>query len=394
MATESVLEESESQVENQNGAMMVETDQHGQDPVAPENTTEGRSNPTLNTPPPAPDHNAGVELEAVPNNAPNEDTKSACNRAPTTKEALYAHTGDLSYFVHGWWSVSILEDEDIVREIKTYLETIGKFAGAEAVVELLSQPETQAQLGIPKAISLCTAQRWMQCCGGFCWRKTPKGQYLDGHERADVVDYRQKVFLPFWKGEPDTTRPMILQPGEKPVLIWFHDELIFFANDRRLIRWVGNNEQATPFKKGEGSTILVANFVSESARVIFRPGVNWDGYFTCNQVVEELKNAIKIVEESYPEYTHVFIYDNAPSHTKRPDDAITARQMPKKAVPEFPRPVVKKVPFMSIRKFAAQTQRFVDAYVANKRGPEAIEWATKTFRSHRQTPTHLAFSQI
>jgi hypothetical protein len=81
---------------------------------------------------------------------------------------------------------------------------------------------------------------------------------------------------------------------------------------------------------------------SESARVIFRPGVNRDGYFTCDQVVKQLKNAVEIVEDSFPEYNHIFIYDNAPSHTKRPEDAITARQMPKKSVPEFPRPVLKK----------------------------------------------------
>ncbi|KAJ1299678.1 hypothetical protein OPQ81_011070 [Rhizoctonia solani] len=55
---------------------------------------------------------------------------------------------------------------------------------------------------------------------------------------------------------------------------------------------------------------------------------------------------------------------------------------------------VDSVPLLSIRKFAARTQRFVDAYVDNKCGLEAIEWATKTFRSHRQTPAHLAFNEI
>jgi hypothetical protein len=45
-------------------------------------------------------------------------------------------------------------------------------------------------------------------------------------------------------------------------------------------------------------------------------------------------------------------------------------------------------------RFAARTQRFVDAYFNDKSGPEAIEWATKTFRSHRQTPAHLTFDQI
>ncbi|KAJ3810917.1 hypothetical protein F5876DRAFT_40738 [Lentinula aff. lateritia] len=31
----------------------------------------------------------------------------------------------------------------------------------------------------------------------------------------------------------------------------------------------------------------------------------------------------------YPEYKHVFVYDNAPSHLKRPDGTLSARKMPK-----------------------------------------------------------------
>lgn len=72
--------------------------------------------------------------------------------------------------------------------------------------------------------------------------------------------------------------------------------------------------------------------------MVFRPGSNRDGYFTCNQVVQQLENAVKIVNEAYPEYTHVFVYDNAPSHTKRPEDAISARNMPKNPTEMFPRP--------------------------------------------------------
>jgi len=33
--------------------------------------------------------------------------------------------------------------------------------------------------------------------------------------------------------------------------------------------------------------------------------------------------------EYYPEYEHKFIYDNAPSHLKRPKGSVTARNMPK-----------------------------------------------------------------
>lgn len=57
-------------------------------------------------------------------------------------------------------------------------------------------------------------------------------------------------------------------------------------------------------------------------------------------MVEQLRNAIKIVKDTFPQFTHVFIYDNAPSHTKRPNDAISARRMPKSSVQEFPRSTV------------------------------------------------------
>ncbi|KDN45054.1 hypothetical protein RSAG8_05227, partial [Rhizoctonia solani AG-8 WAC10335] len=358
-------------------------------------------------------------------------------------------------------------------------------------------------------------------------------------------------------GIPDPQRPILIGEGEKPVVVWFHDESIFFANDRRIVRWIGADEHATPFKKGEGNTIMVADFVcpqfgwlkgknGESARVVFRPGVNRDGWFTCNKVVSQLEKAVKIVQETYPEYTHVFVYDNAPSHTKRPEDAISARSMPKGEVAVFPRPYTVKgpngttqkvtpprmelgrlpdgtaqsfywpddhervnqrgwfkgmaqilrerglhevaakkaeclgfkcepgrtdcccrralfsqpdfesrdsnleeaarklgtrviflpkyhcelnpieqcwgyakrkyrqmpptnkesvmikyvidaidsVPIQSIRKFAARSQRFVDAYASGRNGELAIKWATKQFRSHRTTPTHIPIEDI
>ncbi|KAH7333732.1 hypothetical protein B0J17DRAFT_631846 [Rhizoctonia solani] len=250
-------------------------------------------------------------------------------------------SGDLPWFKHGLWNKSILEDEDIAQEIKLHLQQIGKYARAEDIVHFLSNPETRARLNIPKAIS----------------------QYFDGHEQADVVEYRQSIFVPFWRhlerlrviynedGLPDPQHPMALRPGKKPIIFWFHDESVFFGNDCRLVRWVHIDEQSVPFKKGQGNTIMVTDFVypefgwlrgrnGKSARVIFRPGSGRDGYFKCNKVVEQLRNAIKIVKDTFPEYTHIFIYDNAPSHTKCPNNAISARRMPKKAFPKFPRSLI------------------------------------------------------
>ena len=51
---------------------------------------------------------------------------------------------------------------------------------------------------VKNPLSERTAQRWLIKLG---WRRTVvrKGVYMDGHEREDVVKYRQEVFLPVMK---------------------------------------------------------------------------------------------------------------------------------------------------------------------------------------------------
>ena len=43
--------------------------------------------------------------------------------------------------------------------------------------------------------SLRTCQRYMVALG-FRWEHWRKAKYFDGHEREDVVKYRQEVFIP------------------------------------------------------------------------------------------------------------------------------------------------------------------------------------------------------
>ena len=68
---------------------------------------------------------------------------------------------------------------------------------------------------------------------------------------------------------------------------------------------------------------------SERARVFFKPGKNRDGYFDCNDIIEQVGTAMDIVQTHFPDEEHVFIFDNATTHTKRADDALSARKMPK-----------------------------------------------------------------
>ena len=97
---------------------------------------------------------------------------------------------------YGKFNSSILEDEDLAQEIYLHLQSKGKYVCAMDIVRFLDTPEMKEWLNLKKSISERTARRWMAKMG-YCWKKEPKGQYKNGHEREDVVTYRQNIFLPF-----------------------------------------------------------------------------------------------------------------------------------------------------------------------------------------------------
>ena len=105
----------------------------------------------------------------------------------------------------------------------------------------------------------------------YHWTKTPSGQYVDGHECDDVVTYQQSKFLPtiselkwnlqVWKDGIEEV--MAGAPLNcRIVILWFHDESTFYANDRHMLQWVHKDEKAVPRPKGEGASLMVADFVS------------------------------------------------------------------------------------------------------------------------------------
>jgi len=101
------------------------------------------------------------------------------------------------------------------------------------------------------------------------------------------------------------------------------------------------NETAEPCAKGEGPSQMVADTVSadygwlhspdgeEKARVLLKAGKNREGYFTNDNILAQADKAMDILEKHYPDDDHVLIFDNASTHQKRPDGALSARRMPK-----------------------------------------------------------------
>lgn len=259
------------------------------------------------------------------------------------------HT-DLPYANYGIGNESILDtDEGLAQEIHVHLQGIGPLVRAQDLVDFMGTPEMKKRTGHTKAIDISTAQRWMKKLD-YRWMVDPKGQFVDGHERADTVAYRQHVFLPAWRKVVTRTRDWSKQHehdqplprgDERQIVVWFHDESTFYANDRRKGGWRRLGASIMLYAKGEGASQMVVDMVSpeygwlhspdgkEEARVLFKVGVNREGYFTNNDILAQVQKSMDILEKHYPDDDHVFIFDNATTHTKRADNALSARNMPK-----------------------------------------------------------------
>lgn len=181
---------------------------------------------------------------------------------------------DLPVNRYGEWNVSRIDDEDLAAELELHLMSKGLYVTAQDLVDYMAQDEVKFRYGLTNGISRETAMRWMSERLGFRYGVPKRGLYIDGHEREDVVEYRQNVFLPMWK---DLERKMVLYDREGNVARWpqlasfptdvrvillTHDESTFYANDRRKTRWQHINEKLLPMKKGQGASIMISDFCS------------------------------------------------------------------------------------------------------------------------------------
>ena len=139
-----------------------------------------------------------------------------------------------------------------------------------------------------------------------------------------------------------------------------HDESIFYENDHQKSKWINADETHKPECKGKGQLIMVSDFLTiewgclqveyeylsqfsyfyndtilteywcSEARHFFKPGKNWDGFFTSENLLQQVELAIDIFErKTNGMVTGLFLFDNAPNHQKWAADALSARKMTK-----------------------------------------------------------------
>ncbi|KAG2336945.1 hypothetical protein BDR05DRAFT_896000 [Suillus weaverae] len=74
---------------------------------------------------------------------------------------------------------------------------------------------------------------------------------------------------------------------------------------------------------------------TQSTHVLFRAGKTCDGYYTNNEILQHTESAMSNLEKDYADKDHIFIFDNATTHLKRPNDALSARHLPKNPNPDW-----------------------------------------------------------
>ena len=137
-------------------------------------------------------------------------------------------------------------------------------------------PNSILDPGYPRSVSIETARKWLHELG-FEVLDKKKGIYIDGHEREDVVQYRQRFLRQLVAGgflaaefapslEAKSAFPTdIDEPSperrEKNIFI-FHDESTFNANDDEALQW-GRPESQIIRPKSRGSGIMVSDFITE-----------------------------------------------------------------------------------------------------------------------------------
>lgn len=245
---------------------------------------------------------------------------------------------------------SLLDDPAIKAELRTYVRTnkwamnptkVGQFTenkllpaaadkylrhlvndemprGLKKYMELQLFPRIQLKVG--KGISLTTARRWLRN-EGFRYISHQKGLYFDGHDRPDVLAYRQKEFLPtmaahtrrlvqYVVGDVDREvgPPVDLDPEsgmpvkfhhldfnfvERCLVLCAHDEMTAQGNDAQDKNWVFESQHMLR-KKGVGrgrhqSDVICSTtgWLKEASQSM-EYGKNYEGYWTGEMFVKQV----------------------------------------------------------------------------------------------------------
>lgn len=232
------------------------------------------------------------------------------------------------------------------------------------------------------SIDICTstASVWLHDMG-FSHKQFSKGVYFDGHEREDVVEDRKTYLaaIASYGHRMWTSHSPAPNPACKPVIRVFHDESTFYSNADQIFHWTDGSKQVLK-QKSLGQAIMVSDFVDEVSGLLEYDGEKaclllehqTDGYFNNDMLLSQVRRALTIFGRKYQEAQGIFIFDHAPSHMKKSEDALNAERMNVKDGG--------KQPMMKDTVWNGRVQRMVT--------PQGVQKGMKTVLEERGVDTH------
>jgi hypothetical protein len=248
---------------------------------------------------------------------------------------------------------SYLDNEDVFAACRAWLtsQELGTVTPSDFRVAINQEILPRCLISTTKGISRATVYSWLRRLG-FYKSESKKGVYVDGHEREDVVRYRQEVFLPLigealsysrqydetedrkWKTvEPD------LPKGIRRHVFYFHDESCFHGYDYKKTIWLNKttNQQKMP-GKSKGKLVHCSDFIGPEGRItcpdleldarkIIFPGSNGDPWWDTKQLLEQLSTTIDIFKKKHVDCTGVFVFDQSSAHASHGEGALNAFSM-------------------------------------------------------------------
>jgi hypothetical protein len=274
-----------------------------------------------------------------------------------------------------------LQDEGTILAMREFLAKAGDKLDSENLAQAVIQfwrdnkmDDGQHQLSdIEKMISSRACRRWLNKEAGLSWLESRKGIFLDGHERQDVVHYRQNVFIPalknlslnfipwdVWRAAiHDESQWIRVAPTDQHFLVpVFQDECTYHSNDGRHHIWCTRTNRPLR-KKGRGQGIMISEFITPGGVLQAPSGLphgdlpTWglneglrptpyqatvqlecggEDWFTGDLLLDQTLNAaIPLFEQAHPGCKAVFFFDNATIHSSYADNALLAKSLALKA---------------------------------------------------------------
>jgi hypothetical protein len=194
----------------------------------------------------------------------------------------------------------------------------------------------------PAAISVKTATRWMRCLG-FNIEKASKGWFSDGHERDDVVQYREEFLVKFaayqarmskYEGKDmDIAVSPTLAPGEKEIVVVTHDESTFYCNEGKRFFWMENGKKKL-LPKCKGTSIMISGFVcachgfmrhgDKKSYRFFEAGTARDGWFTNSDLCIQIQDCQAVIDHYHPpaQFDIKIGFDQSMTHRAKAPDGL------------------------------------------------------------------------